>query len=494
MARILILSFFSGLLFHTKTSLFYHSFIPVGLYIASTSFLAKESSFFSKAKQMASIMLPSIALCAAGIIMPYKAFTGSLLPDLGLLKEISSGYSEGMGWGENNIQLYTAIFVLVIWLASAGILLIRMKNYGNTKAIAMLLPLAFIVLLGFKHGLVRQGHVSRFFVFSVVTLSILIVCDELRSSTQTRNLLRLGFTITSITAYASCFWPVLASRSMTENFFKSLQNFRNPFAIGQYTHQRTKSNMERLHMPDHILKRIGSSTVDIVPRELSLMHANHLNWHPRPTLQSYQGYTEKLDQLNANYLRASGPKYILLHYDSLDTKNQAFYSPLEWIEMICGYSAVSSFQNNYLGLVTLLEKMNQPRCSELTSFKTIYAHINEGVSLPKVPPNALMALSISVKTNLIGKLQATALRGATIGIKLQHNDNRTANALRFAPTNSRNGLLVYPIAFSDGDLNCIFKSPLDCNQDAPDSISVVTQNPHFFDPKITIRMLLIKTK
>lgn len=495
--RIAILSLFSGLLFHSKTSLFYHSFPVIVAYILSTGLLKREFSIVKRTKKIVTELLISIACCGLGVIIPYFIFTGSPLPAYSLLREISSGYSEGMGQGEINLQLCLAAIVLLLWATTVTIILIKKRDFLNSSVLGSLLPLTFIIILSFKHGFVRQGHAPRFFVISMVIYSILLTYEEFcngSSLANTRKILRSGFVATSIIAYVSALGPILSSRSMIENLGASLQMIGNPFAVKSIIAKRTESNTKRVILPTSALRKIGRETIDIIPRELSIAYANQLNWKPRPTVQSYQGYTEKLDRLNAKHIRTAGPQFILLHYDSIDEKNQAFYSPSEWVELLCRYKAVSSFDSQYLGLVTLLEKLKETRCSDLAKLNSITGHINQVIPLGNLKPNTILALSISIRLNLVGLIHAAALRGATVGVKLHYPGGLTTETIRFAPTNARNGLLVYPLSGSGKDLYCLFRSPLDCDKKIPEAISVITQHPELFNSTISVIPLVADIK
>lgn len=483
------LSLWSGFLFHTKASLFYHSFLPIILYIIARGCLEERFRISSGIARISKDGSIALAFCAAGIILPYYLSTRSILPHFNLIKEITSGYSEGMGAGQWNLQHYIAIVVLLIWVLSLVFVLMGRGWAANKTVLISLAPLTFIVILAFKHAFVRQGHYPRFFVISLTMYGILLTCEELANGdrmTITRKALLSGIMATSAIAYFASLALTGITKSLAQDFASHLQSMSNPLAIKSILARQTETNTTRVKLPKDIRTRIDDQSVDIVPRELSMAYANQLRWQPRPTLQSYQGYTEQLDRLNARHMIHSGPRFLLIHQDSLDAKNQAFYSPSEWAEIVCRYQAVASFDSPYMGLVTLAERLGQSRCKEWEKLHEINGSINQIIHLGKAKQRGMLSLSISVKPNLLGRLQATMLRGPVVGIKLHYPGRRTTNLIRFAPTNARNGLLVYPLATSGSDLYCMSRSPLQCDRTPPEAITISTQHPELFDSNVTV--------
>src|SRR5262249_18342587 len=75
----------------------------------------------------------------------------------------------------------------------------------------------------------------------------------------------------------------------------------------------SENYIEHLQLPDSILRLIGKSTVDVYPWNYAIVARNHLNWQPRPVLDSYASYTSWLDGLNSKHFEnaETAPRFVI---------------------------------------------------------------------------------------------------------------------------------------------------------------------------------------
>lgn len=90
----------------------------------------------------------------------------------------------------------------------------------------------------------------------------------------------------------------------------------------------------------------GSSTVDILPVEISKVYFNNLNYNPRPIVQSYTAYNSFLDSLNCSkYMSADAPDYLMFESKSIDNRYHFFDESKTKLAIIRRYKLVGEFEN-----------------------------------------------------------------------------------------------------------------------------------------------------
>lgn len=77
-------------------------------------------------------------------------------------------------------------------------------------------------------------------------------------------------------------------------------------------------------------KRIGESSVDIIPHELYVAPANDLNYCGRPVCQSYSVYKPELDRLNARFFASTRAPYMVMVSGKVIDQGcyRGFYEPM----------------------------------------------------------------------------------------------------------------------------------------------------------------------
>lgn len=288
-----------------------------------------------------------------------------------------------------------AFISLILAILCCAVIINLLFRLCNSGSISLGTALLFTLFLGFKHGFVRQDfHVVLFCIIVLLIISLyLIKIDD--NPVKNKPKLYMIYLIVLLSCVGITFQRINYINYINEpsklSLLTIIRNYKfsnlNPSKVAnninivvllldnnkfQAEVQRiTSENLvklnNRLKLPDSVLEKVQGKTIDIIPWEFSLIPGNQLNWKPRPIIQSYSAYTEKLDELNYQSLSQSPRDYLIYHFQSIDDRHPFFDEPKAFSYVVCNYqldSVNSPFQipaiktNFYL-----LERQKVSRCS-----------------------------------------------------------------------------------------------------------------------------------
>ena len=188
-----------------------------------------------------------------------------------------------------------------------------------------------------------------------------------------------------------------------------------------------------------------SGKVDLYPNEIATIFAYDLEYHPRPTIQSFSAYTGKLARLNAKHLTtADAAENILFDLKPVDGRLASFEDGLSWLEILTRYD-IADVENSYL----LLKHNAQPRTYKLKPIvKQVDVAINEWFELGNVRQPVWG--KIDIRPNLIGKLTTAILRLPPINIEIETADG-SISSYRTVGDVMNEGFLLSPVLSSRWD-------------------------------------------
>ena len=148
-----------------------------------------------------------------------------------------------------------------------------------------------------------------------------------------------------------------------------------------------------------------SGTVDLYPNELAVIFAHGLDYQPRPIIQSFAAYTDKISELNADHLKNNNAAETIL----FDIKPFAGCFPsiedgLSWPELLTRYD-IKDIEGRYL----VLKRNLQPRPYSLKPLVKATVPLGEWFDLPEDRSFTLWA-KIDLNPNILGKLTSSALK------------------------------------------------------------------------------------
>jgi hypothetical protein len=328
--------------------------------------------------------------------------------------QISSGYSSGMSIIGNYSHLLIALlcFALSLFLMSLAII-----DQKISLAIAYIFP----IFLSFKHGFVRQdAHVV---VFTLVVILLASLYTTIIKNPRFKKIAYYAWGIIfwgCIIITSSPNWTILENAHQWSNFSPDrvvnnigvvISSMLNPTELKMRGERSTTKNLQVIatatKIPDSVLEKVQGKTIDIIPWEFSLIPGNQLNWKPRPIIQSYSAYTEKLDEINYQSLSQSPRDYLIYHFQSIDGRHPFFDEPKAFSYVVCNYqldSVNSPFQvpaiktNFYL-----LEKQNLSRCSPTSLGETTNITWEQVYELP-TRNSGITRVQVKFEYSWLGKI------------------------------------------------------------------------------------------
>ena len=258
---------------------------------------------------------------------------------------------------------------------------------------------SFVLL---KYAFVRadDGHLSSFARNSSLPFLLLCFFGNKKWLKQCGWLLIL----LNLISYLFFYQPIYGKIS-----FPIIDNLRTKnYVLPEYFKNVFKKpqNISKTNYPKEILTLIGNKTVDLVPNEISEIYLNHLNYNPRPVLQSYQAYNVYLDKKNQEkYLSVSAPDFVVFGIESADNKYAVGDETMTLVALLQRYEPIKVWPNRLL-----LKKKQQTKTLKLVKQTSTVWEMGKTFPLNSVikvdSSNRKLLSIIKVKTtyNWFGKL------------------------------------------------------------------------------------------
>lgn len=362
---------------------------------------------------------------------------------------ISSGFSDAMSFITPSTAIATkllllAFVVFIVWLL--------LRSNHEPWRYSFLLPPLYIV---WKYAIVRQDIHILVVLYTILPL-ILLFIFTIRKVTWVDALLALVIAFCCLVGVAvngdngsnsryvalksSMIAPITNVQSL--RFFK----FWEVKSEEHYWSEQTQSNLLPAVLPAAMRQTIANAGVDIFPYDTDIVLANNLTWDPRPSPFSFETYTRRFDEDNANFFNSNGSKFIIIHrrggngITGIDGRYVFWDEPLTLQSILKHYKYIAS---NYEFI--LLE-----RTSTLAGGRaaTISAKTKIGSSWTSIPKSTKpICADIYIKNTLSQVIKNFALRERPFYLNLRYEDGATST-YRFVRETAPDGLLVSPVPSS----------------------------------------------
>lgn len=328
------------------------AFVGLFLYLVSIVYLI----IFKKELRIQNIIVLGVTFLLI-LLLPFMF-------NLDLKGYIIGGYEEIKGYSESMYlwdveENYTGVLKgAQLWmLLIVSILSYNIYKERSLKSIILLGNFFTIIFILFKESFVRaDGHVFEFLSFIYLILFI-IPFDQISINKN----FKIGFIIISV---------LIGFKVMKESkdvAFK--ENFKSKFSKGEYISQFFKYDKQnshlnmnydlKLNMPDSVKSKIGKKTIDSYPYDLLSTMDSNFNFEYRPCLQSYNAFTEFLENQNFNkFNNGKAPQYILFNYKSIDKRYFMFDEPKVLLSILENYKVDNIL---FEGSRLLLTKVNNKK-------------------------------------------------------------------------------------------------------------------------------------
>jgi hypothetical protein len=397
--------------------------------------------------------------------------------------QLVSGYSAVMSAARQHENASLLSFAVALGLLVAVMTLLPSKRRVHTFLV-MLFPL----FVGWKHGVVRfDGHIIGLVSMAIFSAFLLFVMHQHR--VDIRNGKANGFIINgsliptrliaaiAILLIACIFlnrglvfsgldkgrYPLL-SRSFMENM-GGVKNSWMPGLIpitNALRGQKYKDDLDALasarlagqKLDRHVLELLAGRTVDIYSYELGFVAANpKLNYHPKPVFQHFNAFTEKLDQLNADFFASfKRPDFLIMHHPndgpmtSVDGRYPLYDDPIAFLKIMELYKPAFIERNPLKPQVAVLEydSGNSARFASPVAFKNEEVHWNETITLPKSKDSSIIRLRVGLQKTIVSSAKEALFRLSPMYLVYVLSDG-TSQRYRLVPTHLSSGVWISPL-------------------------------------------------
>jgi len=387
-----------------------------------------------------------LSVAAAGCWLFLPSLDALMLYGKGSL-EVVKGYSAAMSYAGDLIEFGGVVEVLI---GIGAFLFVRNRPHRSTAWFLIAL-LAIPLLISIKHGFARQvGHVVNFLGFAGLSLALMALLLPLagRRSIVT-FMVSLNFAVLSL-EYG--FTKVGVIPTLEE--FAGIRGTR--MAVGALPFDKLHASLRAStdYAPDaRVEPEIRSIIGDSAVASLSLVYSGAamegLNLQLYPVVQRYSAYTPYLDQLNADWIRTQGPRYLLFDGYAIDGRHPWAETPAMWLQVYRWYNTRLRGTRSLL-----LERRSVPRFERLEIITRMMVDTGAGFTVPASQSPVFWSLRCGYSP--IGALQNLLLRvpRVTMEVETQNGDNQTSRAVpavlsNAVPGNAPTGNLAGLATFLD---------------------------------------------
>ena len=354
--------------------------------------------------------------------------------------QVIFGYSDAMS--SNGTRKLTYLFLIT---AALMLLLIKQIDRHNSRPIFITTIRILIVLIIFKAAFVRaDSHI----ILASTTL-ILIAGFVLVNTQGNQNkvkILVIAFLFWTITDVSVLGGTISQLPKNVENFYTSnIQAMKYNLFHKDILKQKFTHSVEAIKL-EHKMPKL-SGKIDVYSYDQAALIANELNYSPRPSIQSYTAYTQKLNLMDARSIsHLAGPDFILFKLQAIDFRLPSQEDGASWSQLKGNYSFVGKY-GEYL---VFKKRTNELRTMNEIQTKSIqfnsWVHVQNG--------NDVYG-SINLHKSLIGTLVSMLYKLPPLYIELSDEKGRIQK-FRIIPEMMRSEFLISPLVLTTNDFEKYF--------------------------------------
>lgn len=331
--------------------------------------------------------------------------------------ELASGYDLAMALSGSSREL-PAVFAAVGLLVLAVVLLAKLD-----RRTALLLSLLFAVplLVNVKHGVVRQdSHIVYLFAFVAVAIGLVALAMTL-DRPGARNLTTIAVALVLIV------YQVYVGKLGQKATMVRVTGIAAPLLAWHAAHlgnlrREIQARSQQTYSVENTLEPEIKAIVQHEPvASLSMGYNNavvdDLNLVLYPVLQRYSAYTPYLDELNADWIRDKGPRFLVFDGSVIDGRHSWTETPAMWVEVYRWYDA------RMLGKVNLLlERRAVPRFTRFEALAHERLRFGEELRIPSSSQPVFWTMHCSLTR--IGKLSGLLYRFSEVTMRIDNGRGR----------------------------------------------------------------------
>ncbi|MBK7029720.1 MAG: hypothetical protein IPH45_11115 [Bacteroidales bacterium] len=392
------------------------------------------------------LFIPVIPLSIiAGWFFLYGDFNGFSRYFKGML-ELAGDNSAAVAYYPANNWYYLSIAGLL----SGFLAFLQIRQANAVKYVILVLPSLFAV---WKYGMAREDylHASMFFLYVAVTILIFLLLAK-----HHRIVISVMGGLILLLLYGNLqksyyYEPIRGS-------FNGLRQLNQLVSGYQYfadtCNDASIENVQRNRLESACREKIGKATADIYPWDYSYISVNHLNWQPRPVLQSYACYTPWLDEQNASHFSsAKAPDYLIwelrkithdIHNGTLESIDGRYLlndQPETVLSILSRYQLACRQGGTFPALI--FQKRESPLDLKKNTILTDTAAWNRWVDVPDVK-EGILRLKASINRSLLGDLKSFLYKDEACYVYYLLSTDEI-RIYRIVPKNAIQGIWVNPL-------------------------------------------------
>jgi|GEM_PF-2916451 hypothetical protein len=395
-------------------------------------------------------------------------------------QDIVFGFSKAMSISDQSGHWQIAVF--------AGLLAINGWFIGTTSrglqlqrrsTAALLIGTTLIGFIIYKASFVRHDAHAATAAFFLTGIAAVYYSYNLRVDTHSHAksatsilTMLLGLTIasqysTNITSTRSRLGEYIEATFNNGMIFARLLSPTRTRAIVHSQLQKARSDrLKNLHKEVETFPIIPKeSTVDIFPHDISEIMVNGLKYQPRPVIQSYSSYSQRLQDINARHFAGPRkPDYVIVRAQSIDNRPlpDLDYPALSTIAR--QYALIGKGSKGSIVLKTSPAATQQDRPNQKTQNNKIVQKLrfdrfnrkgkSPWISVPSAIPNGSL-LSVSIQPKAASRIIAALFKPPEYKLEVDFDDGSRSD-YRIIPKVSRS-IPFYPLIRDNASLETFFR-------------------------------------
>lgn len=321
---------------------------------------------------------------------------------------IINSYNDAMVFLSRDFFYLIYILVVISVIAIAYLSSLK-KLFKSQFEIFLLFNILFFVFITFKQGFVRADDFHTIIFIEGISFIILLIYLFSEITTIKTNIY-YGVIVIGIFSISNL-------RDYRASSFKTNTGLNHLLAKDNLNDKKQRA------LPQRIIKDIGSQTVDVLGYETSFIYHNHLNYNPRPIIQSYSVYDPKLIELNYHkYDSKTSPDYVLYNFGSIDERHPFWDESLIYLPLLQNYTVFdTAFVETFTPLLVFKKNEERKRILEKKVILDTIINFNSPITIPK--SDNLIYLSIESDYTFAGKIRRLLYQPSLSLIDLQYEDN-----------------------------------------------------------------------
>ena len=306
--------------------------------------------------------------------------------------EIMDGFNKTMSSFYADIKyFYFTLAITLLLLGNFLYLLWRKKELFLYEKLLFLFAFSLPLYVSYKYAVVRMdaGHIAGG-LLNLTAVAAYFFCKDMPEKVIDGELLRRAFLFTIAVGI-----PILVMAKQLPDFHRELGR--------RITLQNLLPLFEKPFLPQKEAAGVyQAKSCDLYCYgEFDFLHKMGFKYLPRPVMQTYSAYTEKLLALNRNYTSSAPTDFLLFRLENLDNRFPMLAD--HSILLLCGKYVPEKFLDGNSGKLLLMKKDPAGKENKLEKICEKSFVSGEKILLP-VHKNKLLYASFSMEYSFWGKL------------------------------------------------------------------------------------------